>query len=294
MNVKNKAMPILLGIFLIAGSAQGQLSSAKINFRKSLELGLKNPETEIYLTRIDSIMSNSNKHPIKENDEDAPHLITRTEPAPAEGKDTSAGQIATNFPIDTAGNEEFSSTQDTISVLAEHSQPTRMSVPRAITKSYFQFGFFSLLVSLFTGWIMIVWKKRHGIVSTTSKTREPDFSAVLEKTQGQAKSSAETMDRNQDHRVNSQKNAPKKKRAIRKPAPEPLEDTVRRQQQPPAFVGDPQEKVFRYASSGYSIEEIARRLGIGKGEVELILNLNGRRSPMVTPELRFELEESLY
>lgn len=51
-----------------------------------------------------------------------------------------------------------------------------------------------------------------------------------------------------------------------------------------------EDKIYSFASMGFCVAEIAKQLGLGKGEVRLILNYKEKQIPMEAPQMRIEMD----
>ncbi len=289
------------GAYFLAGKirlALQEWQSARINFRKSLQMAPGNQEAEMYLAKIDSMKSAASGIQTATVETKNPNTAEPSEVAATEDRDTTnVSEVPAVVISPSLEPDNKPPSQDTTEAIFPTSLSSLQRKSEVISKSYLQFGFFVVLIGSFFAWIFYLWNRRHVLVSAKMEPPKPDFSSVLKQTQRHIDRPRHEIHRGETEAKTDQREKAKKAHAVTRTNDDrrPLRTVEpRREFQPISFEGDSRETVRRYASSGYSIEEIARRLGIGKGEVELILNLEGRKSPMAPPEFRFELAESLY
>ncbi len=122
---------------------------------------------------------------------------------------------------------------------------------RSAAKSYIQLGLFFLILSTVLVWGILLYKKRKYLTGlSNSKTK--DFPEKIS-----SSSVFSSLD----------------KMSLDLSAKEELED-----------------KVYSFASLGFCVEEIAKQLGLGKGEVRLMLNYKEKKIPMEAPQMRIEMD----
>ncbi len=161
-------------------------------------------------------------------------------------------------------------------------------------KNYIQLGFFLLIMSFLLGWILYLKKNRKFLQLKKHKINKSHFTEVLSKIQ---KNMQEEKKKKSFRKIPEKKpveNRSMETLDVHKNTKTSFQDEFNeRPFNPLPYEGDPMEKIYQFSSVGYSVEEIARMLNMGKGEVKLILNFKGLHSPMTPPNMRFNLAETV-
>ena len=172
------------------------------------------------------------------------------------------------------------------------------------SQSYFQMAFLCFIVLVILVWGVLLWKKRIYFKKEKSKF---DFSKMIQQIQKQTDTLGKDMPEmktkppiqkvekiKMKNEINHEIQNPKIKRT-------PLDSFIEHNRQNSKIDFDfnssiekekqpKDEKVLHLASLGYSVEEIAKQLQVGKGEVQLILNFRGKEIPMSAPRVRIEMD----
>ena len=288
---------------------------AKYNFKKAAILKGEYSEANKYLNKINSIENDSltalsniknnsdNESDISRNNKSSTNRynesnITSTSDSLSQPDSTVLATSVVEVPEDprvtiTDTNSGLSPVSD-----SPETNPYAPLAARAFNanfNNYLQLGFFLLIISFLLGWILYLKKSRKLLQLESKKLNKNHFTEVLSKIQ---------------ENIQEKKKPKKSFRKVQNKQPgenrsmESFNEDINSQRSfkdefnerplnPLPYEGDPTEKVCQFSSVGYSVEEIARMLNMGKGEVKLILNFRGRHSPMTPPDMRFNLAETV-
>lgn len=284
---------------------------ARFNFQKASELRDNYDQAKKYLAKIETITEEKNE-PIEQQEDTksihseefiAESIIDSTQrdsaidvveselPGLAEN-DSSETSKVNNVPEPiTEAKIDTTVTSDSVITAIYKPFASQLVAPR--TSNYIQLVFFLTIISCLSGWIIYLFRKRGLLMGKKQEKIIEDFSSTLTRLQKDMHTEPPKKRSQVDQSKQKSEKSLNKINSEMKNTGESfsLRDQHReRNFDPLPFDGDPTDKVHQYASVGYSVEEIARMLSLGKGEVELILNFGRRYSPKTKPELAFNLE----
>ncbi len=294
-------------VYYLAGEIRfnkKQWEMAKINFEKAKRMNPDVGDVQNYLALIDAKL-----HPVRQDEPDtseADNFVEKTEP------DSTAVVSAVPNADTTYAVASVEKPALSAAIAAGDKQADESSAADQPAPTYFQIGFFFAIILFVVLWGVLLWEKRNYFRKTPLKS-SPDFSRLLQQLQ---KSSPQ-----QKNRAPDKEEPDKKENAERKPRQVNLNDErqkfsslsspdratfngeklLRRHQPVIPNVRqtgwddddetvNTEHHVLNLASIGYSVEEIARQLQLGKGEVRLMLTYRGRHNPMTAPEVRIEMD----
>lgn len=287
LQVFHKALrmrPNYAAVYFQAGIARlklRHLRKAKINFTKALKYDPNLKEAKRYLRQLTSEVPK--QRPSQNKQSDATKLLSSND---------DSVQVSSLLQIKKSGVSPLKISKVEHIEMADKTSTRGNFLNR--TKLYFQlFLFFSILFIIIGSLVhWIIWKNRgnnSGAEEKNFQTRLQDYLQELQKPKQERDSAAiTTMENNSIPEVS--------KKIVNEPQSSfdsfnsiysnRLTATSVR-----AYAGDDlQQKIESYVGLGFSIEEIAQRLRIGKGEVQLRLGLRGKRVHMKAPEIRFEFD----
>jgi len=166
-----------------------------------------------------------------------------------------------------------------------------------------------LIILSMAGWFFLLWRKR-SLLKQAQSSKVPDFAKLLQQLQNQPALLGKDMpefqatinphesdfhiDKDTIYNANNEDNSLRLKESIRTKLPKSklpaIEPNYFSQMAKQTQHESMEQKILHYAEMGFSVEEIAYRTQIGKGEVKLVLNLHGQSVPMSAPEIRIQME----
>lgn len=298
--------------YFLAGKIRferGEWNMAKINFNQAKKINPNVGDSQPYLKKIENklnpvqvaqkqVVQAEQKVPkaAKEVLKDSIAIISK------EVTSDSASEIDSSFlssePV-SIFNLKKSKPDSSVNMITEYTHQTS-------SQSYFQFAFLCFIVFVILVWGIILWKKRT-YFKKEKKYSSFDFSKMIQQMQNQTPNLGNDMpEMNAPPSIQKVENLKIKNKSTNEYNRQSLQKTSSNSfsnQKARNFKTDfeltppkenankrPDDKILHLASLGYSIEEIARQLHIGKGEVQLILNFQGKETPMSAPKVRIEMD----
>ena len=152
---------------------------------------------------------------------------------------------------------------------------------RSEAKYYLQLGLFLSIIFFLLVWGFVLWRKRR-YFSGSKKQASADFSKIVTQLHKNPRESG-----NEKSKISLKQSQLRLKKisssAIKKSLDEMSRDL--------ASKNEVEDKIFYLAARGFSVEEIAKQLQLGKGEVQLILDYKKKKTMMPAPLLRIEMDE---
>lgn len=276
-----------------------QWKMAKINFEKAKRMNPDVGDVQKYLTLIDAKLN-----PVRQDERDIAATNDFVEKTESDSADVVSANLTTDTTLTVAAedNPVRSAAVATGDNWLSDSATTDQPAP-----NYFQMGFFFTIILFVVLWGILLWRKRNYFRKSSTKS-SPDFSSLLQQLQN---SSPQRQNRAPNKKENGEKKSSQvnlndeqqKFSASNKPDKVEFNAEKLLQRHQPVIpsvkqIGwdddgeklDTEQHVLNLASIGYSVEEIARQLQLGKGEVRLLLNYRGRHNPMTAPDVRIEMD----
>jgi len=158
-----------------------------------------------------------------------------------------------------------------------------------------QFLLFFLIVVFPIFWSIFLWRMRHRLFRdrevAEAGSKSASFSGLVEQFRKERNLGNLEKEKPSSETVRPAGALRKESQKVRNVSDNRSSATVFRWPEPTERREKLENRALFYASMGYSVEEIARILNIGKGEVKLLLNLRGKDLPMSLSDIRIEMAE---